>query len=118
MAGTSYTIIEGECKNRTPHTIPWTLLVLNRGHSAYHPSHNGFAEVISVGSSGRRQRDLQETALPGEKLLITETAVTPGEQINIGISAARYPFVVVIWNDMQLKTLFSPQFIREVEREN
>ena len=53
--------------------------------------------------------------MSGVKTLITDTSVNPGEQINIGISAASYPFVAVIWNDMQLKTLFSPQFIREVE---
>ena len=115
MAGTSYTIIGGEVKNRTPHTIPWTLLVLNRGRSVYQASQAGFAEIISIESSGRRKRDLRETSAPGVKFLITETAVNVGEQINIGISAASYPFVAVIWNDMQLKTLFSPQFIREIE---
>ena len=115
MSGTSYTIIGGEVQTRTPHTIPWTLLVLNRGHSLYQAPQNSFAEVISIESSARRQRDLRETSVPNIKFLITETAVNVGEQINIGITAASYPFVVVIWNDMQLKTLFSPQFIREVE---
>ena len=115
MAGTSYTIISGEGKAPDPHTIPWTLLVLNRGRSVYQASRAGFAEVISIESSGRHQRDLREAALPGVKFLITETAVNTGEQINIGISAASCPFVAVIWNDMQLKTIFSPQFIREVE---
>lgn len=115
MAGTSYTIIGGEGKPNTPHTIPWTLLVLNRGHSLCRAAQTGFAEIISIESAGKRQRDLRETSLPGVKFLLTETAVNTGEQINIGISAASCPFVVVIWNDMQLKTLFSPQFIREVE---
>lgn len=111
MAGTSYTIIGGEKQNNNPHTIPWTLLVLNRGRSALQTSQLGFAEIISIESSTHRKRE----GSPNMKTLITDTAVNPGEQINIGISAASYPFVAVIWNDMQLKTLFSPQFIREVE---
>ena len=111
MAGTSYTIIDGEKKNNNPHTIPWTLLVLNRGRSLQHTGQLGFAEVISVESAPHRKRE----AVPNVKTLITDTAVNPGEQVNIGISAASYPFVAVIWNDMQLKTLFSPQFIRGVE---
>ncbi len=115
MAGISYTIIGGEGQTRTPHTIPWTLLLLNRGRALSKTVRSGFAEIISVEGSGRRPRDLREKAVPNMKLLITETAVNIGEQVNIGISAASCPFVLVIWNDMQLKTLFSPQFIREVE---
>ena len=111
MTGTSYTIIGGEKQNNTPHTIPWTLLVLNRGRSSLQTQQLGFAEIISIESSTHRKRE----AVPNVKTLITDTSVNPGEQINIGISAASYPFVAVIWNDMQLKTLFSPQFIREVE---
>ena len=111
MSGTSYTIIGGEKPNITPHTIPWTLLVLGRGRTALQASQLPFAEVIAIESSSRRRHE----AIPTIKSLITDTAVNPGEQINIGISAASCPFVAVIWNDMQLKTLFSPQFIREVE---
>ena len=111
MSGTSYTIIGGEKSNITPHTIPWTLLILNRGRTALQASQLPFAEVIAIESGSRRRRE----PIPTIKSLITDTAVNPGEQINIGISAASYPFVAVIWNDMQLKTLFSPQFIREVE---
>ncbi|MBO7429617.1 MAG: hypothetical protein J6U56_01200 [Spirochaetia bacterium] len=111
MTGTSYTISGGEKQNKTPHTIPWTLLVLGRGRSALQAHKYGFAEVISIESSAHRRME----AVPEVKTLITDTAVNPGEQINIGISAASYPFVAVIWNDMQLKTLFSPKFIREVE---
>ncbi|MBQ6905347.1 MAG: hypothetical protein IJQ27_04660 [Spirochaetia bacterium] len=111
MSSTSYTIIGGEKPNITPHTLPWTLLVLNRGRTALQTSQMGFAEIISIESSSLRRHE----AVPHVKTLITDTAVNPGEQINIGISAASYPFVVVIWNDMQLKTLFSPQFISEVE---
>ncbi len=111
MSSTSYTIIGGEKPIITPHTIPWTLLVLNRGRTALQGGQLGFAEIISVESSSHRRRE----AVPNIKSLITDTAVNPGEQINIGISAASYPYVAVIWNDMQLKTLFSPQFISEVE---
>ena len=111
MSGTSYTIIGGEKSNITPHTIPWTLLVLSRGRTALQASQLPFAEVIAIESASHRRRE----PIPTIKSLITDTDVNPGEQINIGISAASYPFVAVIWNDMQLKTLFSPQFIREVE---
>ncbi len=111
MTGISYTIIGGEKQNNTPHTIPWTLLVLNRGRSAVQVSHLKFAEVISIESSTHRRHE----TVPNVKTLITDTSVNPGEQVNLGISAARYPFVAVIWNDMQLRTLFSPQFVREVE---
>ena len=111
MTGTSYTIIGGEKHNITPHTIPWTLLVLNRGRSVLQVSQLKFAEIISIESSTHRRRE----AVPNVKTLITDTSVNPGEQVNLGISAANYPFVAVIWNDMQLKTLFSPQFIREIE---
>ena len=111
MTGISYTIIGGEKQNNTPNTIPWTLLVLNRGRSAVQVSHIKFAEIISIESSTHRRHE----AVPNVKTLITDTSVNPGEQVNLGISAARYPFVAVIWNDMQLKTLFSPQFVREVE---
>ena len=111
MTGTSYTIIGGERQNITPHTIPWTLLVLNRGRSALQVSQLKFAEIISIESSTHRRRE----TVPNVKTLITDTSVNPGEQVNLGISAASYPFVAVIWNDMQLKTLFSPQLIREIE---
>ena len=111
MTGTAYTIIGGGDKNHAPHTIPWTLLVLGRGRKAYLAEQLGFSEVIVIESSRSRQREL----IPGAKVLITDTDVNPGEQINIGISAASCPFVAVIWNNMQLRTLFSPQFIREVE---
>ena len=111
MTGISYTIIGGEKQNNTPHTIPWTLLVLNRGRSAVQVSHLKFAEVISIESSTHRRHE----TVPNVKTLITDTSVNPGEQVNLGISAARYPFVAFIWNDMQLRTLFSPQFVREVE---
>jgi hypothetical protein len=67
--------------------------------------------VISIESSTHRRHE----TVPNVKTLITDTSVNPGEQVNLGISAARYPFVAVIWNDMQLRTLFSPQFVREVE---
>ena len=111
MTGTSYTIIGGENLNNTPHSIPWTLLVLNRGRSALQTSQLQFAEIISVESATHRKRE----TVPNIKSLITDTAVNPGEQVNLGISASSYPFVAVVWNDMQLKTLFSPQFIREIE---
>ena len=111
MTGTSYTIIGGEKQNITPHTIPWTLLILNRGRSVQQVSQLKFAEIISIESSTHRKRE----TVPNIKSLITDTSVNPGEQVNLGISAASCPFVAVIWNDMQLKTLFSPQFIREVE---
>ena len=111
MTTTSYTIIGGEKQNITPHTIPWTLLILNRGRSVQQVSQLKFAEIISIESSTHRKRE----TVPNVKSLITDTSVNPGEQVNLGISAASCPFVAVIWNDMQLKTLFSPQFIREVE---
>ena len=111
MSTTSYTIIGGEKQNITPHTIPWTLLILNRGRSVQQVSQLKFAEIISIESSTHRKRE----TVPNIKSLITDTSVNPGEQVNLGISAASCPFVAVIWNDMQLKTLFSPQFIREVE---
>ena len=111
MTGTAYTIIGGENQNITPHTIPWTLLILNRGRSLQQVSQLKFAEIISIESSTHRRRE----AVPNVKTLITDTSVNPGEQVNLGLSSASYPFVAVIWNDMQLKTLFSPQFIREVE---
>ena len=111
MSTTSYTIIGGEKQNITPHTIPWTLLILNRGRSVQQVSQLKFAEIISIESSTHRKRE----TVPNVKSLITDTSVNPGEQVNLGISAASCPFVAVIWNDMQLKTLFSPQFIREVE---
>lgn len=111
MTGTAYTIIGGGKQNITPHTIPWTLLVLNRGRSVLQTSQLKFAEIISIESSTRRKRE----SVPGVKTLITDTSVNPGEQVNLGISAASYPFVAVIWNDMRFMTLFSPQFVHEVE---
>ena len=76
MTGISYTIIGGEKQNNTPHTIPWTLLVLNRGRSAVQVSHLKFAEVISIESSTHRRHE----TVPNVKTLITDTSVNPGEQ--------------------------------------
>ena len=123
MAATSYKIIGEEGVLSRSYRIPWTLLVLNRSRSIFQAdslaafSDAGFTEIISIENSSSRQRSYSQIVrqIKGVRFIVTDTAICTGEQINIGIAASRCPFVAVIWNDMQFRTLFTDSFIHEVE---
>ncbi|MEL3912142.1 hypothetical protein [Treponema pedis] len=117
------------------HKIPYTILgknagtteekisvvVLNRGARYYLASlfqnliSMGLTSIVFVENSTRSfELETLSTQFPEVKFIVPSEEVSAGEMINLGISEVFSDYVLVIWNDMVLPSVF--QFENLIEK--
>jgi hypothetical protein len=125
--GYTYTIIGGRKspgKGKFAHRV--SILLLNKD-SFFNPNNilfdlesKGFDDIISiVYSSENSQIESLSHKHPGVRFISFHKRAQTGEQINVGISEAKSPFVLVIWNDSTLPSSIPyDKLVQELRKRN